>query len=126
MPLVRISVPEHLSMEKVRALADAVHMALVQACDFPFKDRFQLITRFADRDRLIDPNFPDVERSADASIVEIALVEGLNNEKKRRLYHEIARGAVGGGFRADDIFVALLENSKIDWSPGRGVAYDKS
>lgn len=125
MPLVRISVPAHLSTEKVHALADAVHTALVQTCDVPVADRFQLITRFPDHDRFIDRKYPNLERTADACIVEITLREGRDSEKKRLLYREIARGAVSGGFRADDIMVALRENAPIDWSFGRGVAYEK-
>ena|SRR5882724_4745180 len=125
MPLVRISVPVHLAKERVRALADAVHAALVQTCQIPMKDRFQLITCFANQDMIIDPTFPDVERSADASIVEILFLDGRDGEKKRSLYREIARGAVAGGFREDDIMVTLLENAPIDWSCGRGMAYEK-
>jgi hypothetical protein len=123
MPLVRISVPVHLSTEKVRVLADAVHAALVQACNVPVNDRFQLISRFADDDRIIDPTFPNVDRTADASIVEITLLEGHDDSRKRLLYREIALGAAAGGFSTDDIFVALLENARVDWSPGGGIAY---
>jgi len=74
---------------------------------------------------LIDPTFPDVERSADASIVEITLLTGRNDDKKRSLYGAIAAGAVAAGFRSDDVMVALIENGPIDWSLGRGEAYDK-
>jgi hypothetical protein len=86
-------------------------------------DRFQLISRFADDDRIIDPTFPNVERTADASIVEITLLEGHDDTRKQLLYREIALGAATGGFSSDDIFVALLENVRVDWSPGRGIAY---
>ena len=126
MPMSRISVPAHLSREKVRALADAVQAALVQTCDVSPKDRFQLISRFADQDRIIDPTFPDVERTSDASIIEILFLKGRDKVKKRLLYREIVRGAAAAGFRADDIFVTLMENEPIDWSLGRGVAYDQS
>lgn len=126
MPMARISVPAHLSNEKVRSFADAVQAALVQTCNVDPKDRFQLISRFADYDRIIDPTFPNVARTAEASIVEILFLKGRDDDKKRALYREIANGAVAGGFHADDIMVTLLENASIDWSLGRGVAYDKS
>jgi len=74
---------------------------------------------------LIDPTFPDVERSADASIVEITLLTGRNDDRKRSLYRAIVAGAVAAGFRSDDVMVALIENGPIDWSLGRGEAYDK-
>ena len=125
MPLVRISIPAHLTAEKARALADAVHGALVSTCNIPANERFQLISRFSDTNMLIDPTFPDVERSADASIVEITLLTGRNDDRKRSLYRAIAAGAVAAGFRSDDMMVALIENGPIDWSLGRGEAYDK-
>ena len=65
------------------------------------------------------------ERSADASIVEITLLTGRNDDRKRSLYRAIAAGAVAAGFRSDDVMVALIENGPIDWSLGRGEAYDK-
>src|SRR5687767_7418331 len=123
MPLARISVPAHLSAEKIRALADAVHEALVATCDVPPNDRFQLISRFPAEAMLIDPSFPDVARSADASIVEIIFLAGRDDQRKQRLYRDLVERAVAAGFRADDIMVALTENAPIDWSHGRGLAY---
>jgi hypothetical protein len=123
MPLARISVPAHLCADKVRALADAVHEALVATCEVPPGDRFQLISRFAAEAMIIDPSFPDVARSAGASIVEITFLAGRDDPKKRRLYRDLVERAVAAGFRADDIMVALVENAPIDWSLGRGHAY---
>jgi len=125
MPIARISVPAHMTADKIQTLADAVHEALVSTCDIPANERFQLISRFADRDMIIDPTFPNMNRTADASIVEITWLAGRNAEKKRALYKAIVAGAVAGGFRPDDVMVALLENNPIDWSLGRGEAYQK-
>jgi hypothetical protein len=58
MPLARISVPAHLSADRVRALADAVHGGLVTTCNVPVDDHFQLITRFAPDAMIINPTFP--------------------------------------------------------------------
>jgi len=124
MPLVRISVPAHLDRAQILGLADAVHEALVETCGVPANDRFQLISRFAEGTMIVDPSFPDVERTADASIVEITFLEGRSSEMKQQLYRHIAHRAVGAGFRSDDILVALTENALIDWSMGRGLAYD--
>ncbi|XIA67006.1 tautomerase family protein [Bradyrhizobium sp. TZ2] len=123
MPLARISVPAHLTANKVQVLADAVHEALVSTCDVPANDRFQLVSRFADRDMIVDPTFPDVRRTADASIVEITFLAGRTVEQKRSLYKAIVDRAAAGGFRSDDVMVALVENGPIDWSLGRGEAY---
>ena len=124
MPIARISVPAHMTADKIQTLADAVHEALVSTCDIPANERFQLVSRFADRDMIIDPTFPNMNRTADASIVEITWLAGRNAEKKRALYKAIVAGAAAGGFRPDDVMVALLENTPIDWSLGRGEAYE--
>ena len=122
MPLVKISVPAHLSEAKTLALSDAVHMALVASCDVPLADRFQLITRYTGGARHIDPAFPDRARSADAAIVEIALRRGRTDDQKRALYRQTVDLAASAGWRADDIMIALTENTLIDWSFGGGIA----
>ena len=123
MPLTRLSVPDHLSAQQVRGLADAVHDALVECCDVPQGDRFQLVSRF-ERDHLIlDPNFGDVQRTADACVIEITFLSGHTDAQKRRLYRDLAARAAGIGLAQDDLVVGLVENGAIDWSLGRGRAY---
>jgi Tautomerase enzyme len=125
MPLAKISVPAHMTADKVSILSNAVQAALVSTCDVPANERFQLVSRYAGQDMIIDPTFPNVQRTADASIVEITLLPGRTDDKKRSLYRAIVAGAVAGGFRPDDVMVALVENAPIDWSLGRGEAYAK-
>jgi hypothetical protein len=123
MPLTKISAPKHLAFSKVKALADAVQDGLVKTCNVPPNDLFQLITRFEEEAMVLDRNFGNVDRSADACIAEITFLMGRTDEQKRRLFRHVAARAVEAGFRADDIMIALTENSKMDWSLGLGVAY---
>jgi hypothetical protein len=125
MPLARIAVPAHMAAGKVRTLANAVHEALVSTCNVPANERFQLVSRYAGQDMMIDPTFPNMDRTADASIVEILFLTGRTDDQKRSLYRVIAAAAVAGGFHSDDVMVALVENQPIDWSLGRGEAYAK-
>ena len=123
MPLTRLSVPTHLNARQVRGLADAVHDALVECCGVPQGDRFQLVSRF-ERDHLIlDPTFGDVQRTADACVIEIIFLSGRTDAQKRRLYADLAARAAGIGFAQDDLVVGLVENGAIDWSLGKGRAY---
>lgn len=123
MPLTRISVPSHLSQNQVRTLADAVHEGLVETCNVPSDDRFQLVSSFQSGAMIMNPTFPNVTRTADASIVEIAFLHGRSEDQKRNLYKCVVKKAVAGGFASDDIMIALTENFPIDWSLGRGQAY---
>jgi phenylpyruvate tautomerase PptA (4-oxalocrotonate tautomerase family) len=111
MPLTRISIPAYLSPHKARALADAP------------KDRFQFISAYPPEMMVIDPTFPDVRRTPEASIVEILFLEGRTVEQKRRLFQRIADRATEAGFAGDDVMVTLTENKPTDWSVGYGRAY---
>jgi 4-oxalocrotonate tautomerase len=122
MPLVKVSAPAHLSEERIRSLLDAVHDALVATCDVPRADRFQFVTRYGDDHRVIDPTFPDLQRSADASVIEVTLRRGRTDAQKRALYRQTVDGAVARGWRTDDIMIALTENTLADWTFGAGIA----
>ncbi|MBR0828673.1 tautomerase family protein [Bradyrhizobium manausense] len=72
---------------------------------------------------LIDPTFPNVTRTAEASIVEILFLQGRTIDQKKRLFRSIAERAVSAGFCGDDIMIALSENAAVDWSLGHGLAF---
>jgi phenylpyruvate tautomerase PptA (4-oxalocrotonate tautomerase family) len=122
-PLTKLSVPKHIEPSKARALADAVQAGLVNTCNVPPNDLFQLITRFDPEEMIIDRAFGGVSRSRDACIVEITFLQGRTDEQKRSLFKYVATQAVAAGLRPDDVMIALTENSRMDWSLGLGVAY---
>ena len=123
MPLTRISAPRHLPHAQVKALADAAQEALVTTCNVPVKDLFQLLARFDAEEMILDPTFGGVSRTRDACIVEITFLQGRTDDQKRALYQRLMARAVEAGFRPDDIMIALVENTRMDWSLGHGVAY---
>ncbi len=123
MPLTRISAPRHLPIAKVKALATAVQDGLVQTCNVPPKDLFQLISRLESEEMILDATFGGVNRSPDACIAEITFLRGRTDEQKRRLFRHVVDRAMAAGFRPDDVVIALTENSRMDWSLGLGVAY---
>ena len=123
MPLTKISAPRHLSSNQVQVLAAAVQDGLVKTCNVPLNDLFQLISRFYSEESILDPHFGGVNRSNDACIAEIVFLTGRTDDQKRALFRHISDRAVQAGFRADDIMVALVENSRMDWSLGHGIAY---
>ena len=120
MPLARLSVPAHLAPARIRALADAVHEGLVETCSVPPNDRFQLVSTYAPEMMFIDPTFPDVARTPDASIIEILFLEGRTIDQKQNLFRWIADRAVSAGFSGDDVMIVLTENAPVDWSLGHG------
>lgn len=123
MPLTKISAPRHLDAAKVKALAQAVQEGLVQTCKVPPEDLFQLITWFDAGDMILHPTFGGVNRSQDACIAEITFLRGRTDQQKRDLFKHVVDRAMAAGFRPDDVMIALTENSHMDWSLGRGLAY---
>ena len=64
-----------------------------------------------------------VDRTKDACIMEILFLTGRSDDHKRALYKLVSELALAAGFRADDIMIALTENSLMDLSIGHGMAW---
>ena len=123
MPLVKLHLRRGKAPEYVRAVADAVHDALVAQANVPADDRFQLIREYENEAIIADPSYAGGERTADLVIIEITLNQGRTLEVKKNLYADIAaRLERDPGVRPDDVLVNLVEVSKENWSFGRGVA----
>lgn len=123
MPLIRLSVPAAMPMSKARALADSVHQSLVETCAVPPDDCFQLIAHFAPEAMVLHPTFPDVQRTPEASVIEILFIEGRSPAQKNALFQRITERAGEAGFVADDLLIGLSENSAADWCAGQGRAF---
>lgn len=123
MPLTKISVPKRLPITQAKALANAVQDALIKTCNVPEDDLFQLISRFESDEMILHPHFGGVTRSSDACVVEIVYLAGRNDDQKRALFAQIAQAAARAGFSVDDVMVTLIENTRMDWSLGQGLAY---
>ena len=123
MPLVRIALRQGKSAVYRRAVADAVHEAMVEAIRVPRDDRFQIVTEHDADGLIVDRSFLGVERSDDAVVVQISLRKGRSPELKQALYKRIAEKlADAPGLRPEDVMVVLSENDLADWSFGKGVA----
>jgi 4-oxalocrotonate tautomerase len=123
MPLVKIHLRKGKSPEYIRAVADAVHDALVSHANVPADDRFQLIQEYAPDDIIAHPSYAGVVRTEDLIVIEITLNAGRTLEIKKALYAGIARRLeLDPGVRPDDVLVNLIEVAKENWSFGRGLA----
>jgi hypothetical protein len=66
-----------------RAVADAVHRALVSAIGIPADDRFQAILPSAQAELIYDPSYLGIERSPEFTLIRITLRRGRTVEQKR-------------------------------------------
>jgi phenylpyruvate tautomerase PptA (4-oxalocrotonate tautomerase family) len=123
MPLVRIDVPESVEPTRRTVIADTVYETMVEVLNVPEHDRFQIITAHSAGNLLIDPTYLDIDRSAEAFIIDITLNAGRSVELKKQFYAALAgRLKAFAQIRPEDIFVSLTEVAKENWSFGKGEA----
>jgi 4-oxalocrotonate tautomerase len=123
MPLARIDLPAGKPADYARAVADVVYEAMIATLNAPKNDRFQVISEHTRETLIIDPTYLDIERSADALIIQLTLSEGRTVEVKKAFYQAVADGLHERvGLRREDVFINLVEVKKENWSFGNGIA----
>ena len=123
MPLVEITLRAGKKPEYVRAVADAVHDALVAQANVPADDRFQIVHQVAETELIAHPSYGGVSRSSDLIIIKITLNAGRTVEIKKNLYADVARRLqTAADVRPDDVMICLIEVVKENWSFGGGKA----
>jgi phenylpyruvate tautomerase PptA (4-oxalocrotonate tautomerase family) len=123
MPLVRIDLPRGKSPEYRRTIGEVVYEAMIQTINVPANDRFQIIAEHPPENLIIDPTYLGVERSAECMVIQVFLNEGRTTELKKAFYRAVADGLHRRlGLRKQDVFIALVEVKKENWSFGNGEA----
>jgi len=123
MPLVSVDVLEGHSSDELDAISIAVHDAMVELLDVPERDHFQIITEHAPSAFRFDRHYLDIDRSNKFVLIRITLASGRTGTAKQAFYARLAALlAERVGLRAEDLAVVLTENTREDWSFGRGQA----
>lgn len=122
MPLVRIDVTEGRPATEVRAIADAVHDAIVAVYGIPPRDRFQIITEHPTGQIIAEDAGLGFERTGGVVMIQIFTQGGRSVEVKQRLYAAIAEQLATVGVEGVDVFIGYVENGPQDWSFGFGRA----
>ena len=123
MPLVRIDLPHTIEPERRRLIGDIVYQAMADVLNVPDGDKFQIITAHDDDALRIDLAYLDIDRSADAFIIDITLNAGRTVELKRQFYAALVeRLEAEAKVRPQDVMIVLTEVAKENWSFGNGEA----
>ena len=123
MPLVRIDLMEGRSVAQFAAIGEAVQRALVECLDVPARDQFQIVTEHPTGRLIYNSGYLGVERTDDIVIVQILLSSGRSVAQKQAFYaRAVELISKGAAIRPEDVTVVLLENTRADWSFGRGEA----
>ncbi|MFE0251229.1 tautomerase family protein [Streptomyces sp. NPDC059010] len=122
MPLVRIDLVKGRTDAQVRAVADAVHTAVVEVLGVPGRDRFQIVTEHeAGRVIALDAGL-GFERGDDTVMIQIFTQTGRSTEVKQQLYAAVNASLAKLGVAGEDVFIGYVENTAADWSFGFGRA----
>lgn len=122
MPLVRIDLIKGRDDAQVRAVADAVHAAVVDVLGIPPRDRFQIVTEHeAGRVVALDAGL-GFDRGDGVVMIQIFTQAGRPTEVKQKLYAAIAASLATVGVAGEDVFIGYVENTAADWSFGFGRA----
>ncbi len=120
MPLVRIDFAGSRSPADRRAIADGVHLSLVETMTVPADDRFQVLSA---SETIYDAHYLGIDRSQEWVMVQVFLRAGRTPEAKQAFYRRVVeRLAENPGVRPEDVMITLTENGSEDWSFGRGEA----
>ena len=120
MPLVRVTGDR--TVERLGAIGEAVHAAMVETLGVPADDVFRVLQAVSEGGIVADPGYLGIAR-IDPVFVEITLRAGRTDERKRAFYaRAVALIAERTSTRAEDVLIALRENGLADWSFGNGIA----
>jgi len=122
MPLVRIDLAIGRTPEQVRAIADAIHTAIVAEYGIPERDRFQVITEHPAQHILAEDAGLGFERTDGVLVIQVFTQRGRSDETKQRLYRAVHDRLVEVGVAGEDVFIGYVENGPQDWSFGFGRA----
>jgi 4-oxalocrotonate tautomerase len=121
MPLQRIDMVQGRPEAQRRAIADAVHRALVESMGVPQEDRFQIVTEHPRAGFLCTPAYLGI-RHDDPVLIQLTISVGRTTEQKQELYRRIAELLEAVHVSRSDAIINLVEVTRDDWSFGDGVA----
>jgi 4-oxalocrotonate tautomerase len=101
MPLQRIDLAEGRSEAERRAIADAVHRALVEAIGVPPDDRFQIVTEHRPGGIVCTPAYLGIRHSSPV-LLQLTISAGRSLEQKQRLYLRLVELLAEAGVPANE------------------------
>jgi len=123
MPLVTIDLLRGRTPERLDAISNAIHDAMVELLEVPERDRFQIITEHEPPTLRFDPSYLDIPRGESFILIRVTLAQGRTTEAKRAFYRRLSQLLTDRAqIPAEDLAVIMIENGREDWSFGRGQA----
>lgn len=125
MPFTKVHLRNGTSVEKRRAIADAIQETLVANLGIPEQDRFLTFAEYDDANFVHSPSFDKygLTYTDELLMIEISFVAGRSDDVKKDLLADLNRRLVkAAGLRSDDAFVVISEVGPANVSFGHGLA----
>ena len=119
MPMSRISLLKGKSPDYLRALADSLHAAMVEAFNVPPTDRFQVIHQHEPHELIFDRDYESQggPRSDDFVMIAITAGKPRTTEIKQAFYRRLVeRLAEAPGINPRDVLVVITTSLGDEWS----------
>ena len=119
MPMSRISLLKGKSPDYLRALADSLHAAMVEAFNVPPTDRFQVIHQHEPHELIFDRDYESEggPRSDDFVLIAITAGKPRSTEIKQAFYRCLVRRlAEAPGINPRDVMVVITTTNGDEWS----------
>ena len=119
MPMSRISLLKGKSPDYLRALADSLHAAMVEAFNVPPTDRFQVIHQHEPHELIFDRDYESQggPRSDDFVMIAITAGKPRTTETKQAFYRRLVeRLAEAPGINPRDVLVVITTSLGDEWS----------
>jgi phenylpyruvate tautomerase PptA (4-oxalocrotonate tautomerase family) len=110
------------SPEQVRALADVVQEVMLDVFAAPPRDRYQVIHQHDPGEILAEDTGLGYTRTEGVVVIQVTQ-QGRSREQKEAMYAALAQRLGDAGLvEPDNLIVSVTENTRDDWSFGRGRA----
>ena len=124
MPLTKVHLRRGSSIEKRRAIADAVQQALVSNLGISEQDHFLVFAEYEDGNFVHASSFDafGITYTDELLMIEMSFAAGRSDEVKKKLLADLNRRLVDtAGVRRDDVFVMFYEVGPGNVSFGQGL-----
>jgi phenylpyruvate tautomerase PptA (4-oxalocrotonate tautomerase family) len=117
MPFVNIHILKGKSPEYIKAVADGINSAVVEAMGFPEDDRYQVIHQ-------LDPECLQLQTCEENPVImHLVMRAGRSKKSKEAFYKKVTENlAANPGIPATNVLITITENHDIDWSFRDGIA----
>ncbi len=122
MPLLRIDLIEGRDDQEIKALADALHRAMLKAFHVPERDRYQLIAEHPASHLIAEDTGLGIPRTKDFVLIQVTTRPRTTAEKQAFYQFVVEELKASCGIEPSDVMLTIVQNTDVDWSFGLGRA----